>query len=91
MRGDYVARYGFQWTGGLRRIVDGGAWFRRAAYPYLTTVTCVGHATISTGAFPRTHGIVGNAWFDRGLDRSVTCTWRPQPHDCQLRVPGERR
>ena len=42
MRGDYVDRYGFQWTGGLRRLVDGGAWFRRAAYPYLTTVTCVG-------------------------------------------------
>jgi len=74
MRGDYIERYGFQWTGGLRRLVDGGAWFRRAAYPYLTTVTCAGHTTISTGAFPRTHGIVGNSWFDRDLGRSVGCT-----------------
>ncbi|MCU0248706.1 MAG: alkaline phosphatase family protein [Vicinamibacterales bacterium] len=77
MRGDYVARYGSQWIGGLRRLVDGGAWFRRAAYPYLTTVTCVGHATVSTGAFPRTHGLVGNAWFDRDLGRSTGCTFDP--------------
>ena len=75
MRGDYIARYGSQWTGGLRRLVAGGAWFRRAAYPYLTTVTCVGHATVSTGAFPRTHGMVGNAWFDRDLGRSTGCTF----------------
>ena len=87
MRGDYVARYGFQWTGGLRRIVDGGAWFRRAAYPYLTTVTCVGHATVSTGAFPRTHGIVGNSWFDRELDRSVTCTWDPSRTNVSYAAP----
>jgi predicted AlkP superfamily pyrophosphatase or phosphodiesterase len=78
MRGDYIARYGSQWTGGLRRLVDGGAWFRRAAYPYLTTVTCVGHATVATGALPRTHGIVGNAWFDRDLGRSVGCTADPK-------------
>ncbi len=74
MRGDYVERYGFQWTGGLRRLVDEGAWFRRAAYPYATTVTCAGHATISTGAFPRTHGIVGNSWFDREVGRGTACT-----------------
>ena len=73
MRGDYIDRYGFQWTGGLRRLVDGGAWFRRAAYPYLATVTCAGHATISTGAFPRTHGIVGNSWFDRATGAGTTC------------------
>lgn len=74
MRGDYVDRYGFQWTSGLRRLVDGGAWFRRAAYPYLATVTCSGHATISTGAFPRTHGIVGNSWFDRATGAGTACT-----------------
>ena len=53
------------WTGGLKRMVTQGAWFRRAAYPYLTTVTCAGHATISTGSFPHTHGIFQNAWWDR--------------------------
>ena len=50
MRADYVDRFNKDWTGGLKRLVSNGAWFRRAAYPYLTTVTCAGHATISTGA-----------------------------------------
>jgi predicted AlkP superfamily pyrophosphatase or phosphodiesterase len=77
MRGDYIDRYAFQWTGGLHRLITEGAWFRRAAYPYLTTVTCVGHATISTGTFPRTHGMVGNGWFDRDLGRSVRCSEDP--------------
>jgi predicted AlkP superfamily pyrophosphatase or phosphodiesterase len=77
MRADYISRYSHQWTGGLRRLVDGGAWFSRAAYPYLSTVTCVGHATVSTGAFPRSHGIVGNSWFDRDLGRSIGCTADP--------------
>ena len=52
MRADYVDRFNGEWTGGLKRIVTQGAWFQQAAYPYLTTVTCAGHATISTGSFP---------------------------------------
>src|SRR5229473_2166917 len=74
MRGDYVGKFLPQWTGGLKRLVEEGAWFRDAAYPYAATETCVGHATISTGAFPATHGMVANGWWDRGLGKSVTCT-----------------
>ena len=37
-------------------------------------MTCAGHATVSTGAFPRTHGIVQNAWYNREAGRQVTCT-----------------
>jgi len=77
MRADYVDRFRADWTGGLKRLVDEGAWFNRAAYPYLTTVTCVGHATIATGALPRTHGIVQNAWWDRASGHSTTCTFDP--------------
>ena len=43
MRGDYVDKFLPQWTGGLRRLVEEGAWFRDAAYPYAATETCVGH------------------------------------------------
>jgi predicted AlkP superfamily pyrophosphatase or phosphodiesterase len=75
MRADYVDKFLFQWTGGLKRLVDEGAWFRDAAYPYAVTETCVGHATISTGAFPATHGIAANTWWDRVLGKSVTCTY----------------
>src|SRR6266851_4277716 len=77
MRADYVDKFLGQWTGGLKRLVDEGAWFRDAAYPYAATETCVGHATISTGAFPSTHGMVANAWWDRETQKMVTCTADP--------------
>jgi predicted AlkP superfamily pyrophosphatase or phosphodiesterase len=77
MRGDYVDKFLHQWTGGLRRLVDEGAWFREAAYPYATTETCVGHATISTGSFPASHGMVTNTWWDRDSRKTVTCTADP--------------
>src|SRR6266436_4463639 len=80
MRGDYVDKFLGQWTAGLKRLVEEGAWFRDAAYPYAATETCVGHATISTGAFPSTHGMVANAWWDRKEQKMVTCTSDPDPN-----------
>ncbi len=77
MRGDYVDKFRSQWTGGLKRLVEEGAWFREAAYPYAATETCVGHATISTGAFPATHGMIANGWWDRETQKMVTCTADP--------------
>lgn len=77
MRADYIENFRQQWKGGLARLVNEGAWFRAAAYPYMTTVTCAGHTTISTGAFPATSGVVANSWYDRdeeGGAKSVTCT-----------------
>ena len=77
MRGDYVDKFRGQWTGGLKRLITEGAWFRSAAYPYAATETCVGHSTISTGSFPASHGMVANAWWDRGEQKMVTCTSDP--------------
>ena len=77
MRADYVDKFQGQWTGGLKRLVEEGAWFREAAYPYAATETCVGHSTISTGAFPATHGMVANEWWDREKQKGVTCTSDP--------------
>ena len=76
-RGDYIERYGAHWSRGFRRLLDRGAYFSQAAYPYMNTVTCAGHATISTGTFPATHGMPLNAWWDRGLDKQVSCTTDP--------------
>jgi predicted AlkP superfamily pyrophosphatase or phosphodiesterase len=78
MRGDYVDKFLGQWTGGLKRLVQEGAWFPDAAYPYAATETCVGHATISTGALPATHGMIANAWWDREQQKMVTCTADPK-------------
>ena len=77
MRADYIDKFLGQWNGGLRRLVAEGAWFRDAAYPYAATETCVGHATISTGALPATHGMVSNEWWDRAQQKRVTCTSDP--------------
>ena len=74
MRSDYIDRYQHQWNAGLKRLLTEGAWFRRAAYPYLGTVTCAGHATIATGTFPAQHGMILNGWWDREQTALVRCT-----------------
>jgi predicted AlkP superfamily pyrophosphatase or phosphodiesterase len=76
-RADYVTTYGARWTKGLRRLFDTGAVFQQAAYPYLGTETCPGHATIGTGAFPMTHGMVANSWYDRTSGKAIVCTDDP--------------
>ena len=73
-RRDYIERYGARWTGGLARLVKEGAVFDHAAYPYFHTITCAGHATMSTGVYPATHGLALNAWWDRASGREVACT-----------------
>jgi len=72
MRNDYLDRMSPLWTRGMKRLLTEGAVFERNFYPYLQTVTCAGHATIGTGSFPATHGIIMNSWW-RGT-RNGTCT-----------------
>lgn len=74
MRGDYVDRFQHQWTKGLKRLVTEGAWFRQADYPYYNTVTCAGHASMSTGTVPAIHGMVLNQWWERNNSQLVSCT-----------------
>lgn len=79
MRADYVNRFRGEWSSGLRRLLTRGAWFSNAAYPYMATFTCPGHATISTGAFPHRHGITQNTWFDRQAGKIVRCSEDDRP------------
>jgi predicted AlkP superfamily pyrophosphatase or phosphodiesterase len=81
MRADYIERFSGAWTGGLKRMATQGAWYQRAAYPYLTTVTCAGHATVSTGSFPHVHGVFQNGWWDREARKQMTCTEDPNAKD----------
>jgi predicted AlkP superfamily pyrophosphatase or phosphodiesterase len=78
VRADYLERFADDWSGGLQRLTKTGAWFTNAAYPYLVTATCAGHATVSSGALPHTSGIVHNEWFDRRQEKVVTCTADPR-------------
>lgn len=77
MRADYLVRYNGLLEHGLKRVTTRGAWFRNAAYPYLNTLTCVGHTTIGTGTFPYKHGMIGNGWYDRATEKAVTCNSDP--------------
>ena len=73
MRADYLQTFAHHWQSGFRRLLDEGAVFERAAYPYMNTVTCAGHSSIGTGAHPRTHGMVLNAWWHRDVRALQAC------------------
>ena len=78
LRADYLDWYGGNFTAGLQRLMRDGAIFTKAAYPYLNTVTCAGHATIGTGTFPYRHGMILNNWFDRKTGKAPYCTDDPE-------------
>ena len=78
MRADYPVRYAGLLQHGLKRLTTQGAWYTKAAYPYLMTITCVGHSTIGTGSLPYKHGMIGNSWWDRETQKPVTCNSDPK-------------
>jgi len=71
-RYDYLLRFREDYTGGIARLLNSGAVFHDAHYLQYPTVTAVGHSTIMSGATPSVSGIIGNEWFDRESNESVT-------------------
>ena len=61
MRGDYIQRFAPQLKGGLARLSQGGAWYTNAHHDHAITETAPGHATLMSGRFPRSTGIMMNA------------------------------
>ena len=59
-RGDYLSRFGNQFTGGFSRLLNGGAWFTNAHQDHGITETAPGHASLLSGRFPRSTGIAAN-------------------------------
>jgi len=65
-RADYLQRYEPDFgPGGFRRIQSEGGFFPRMRYGYTETFTSSGAATLATGAYPETHGIVADSWYDK--------------------------
>ncbi|MBL0170390.1 MAG: alkaline phosphatase family protein [Gemmatimonadaceae bacterium] len=60
-RADYLQRFGPQMNGGLARLMRGGAWFTDAHHDHAITETAPGHATMLSGRFPRSTGIMMNS------------------------------
>ncbi|MCX8009829.1 MAG: alkaline phosphatase family protein [Ignavibacteria bacterium] len=75
MKYDYLQTFNkFYSNGGFSRLSKDGVNFTNCNIKYAGTVTCVGHATVSTGALPSEHGIVGNTWFEEQLNKNNPCT-----------------
>jgi hypothetical protein len=81
LRGDFLERWSPLFgSDGFARLQRDGAWFTNCHYPYATTTTGPGHASMLTGACPESHGIVNNDWFEYGRfehgPRLYCCTGR---------------
>lgn len=64
----YAANFG---EGGFRRLTDGGTVYTDCRYDFQQTTTPVALATLSTGAMPSTHGVIGARWIDYTSNRSI--------------------
>ena len=74
MRGDFLDKWKPLFgTDGFARLQADGAWFTDCHYPYATTTTGPGHASMLSGTCPDKHGIVNNNWYDRTVAADVYC------------------
>ncbi|MFA0514406.1 alkaline phosphatase family protein [Vibrio breoganii] len=72
LRGDLLERYKHNFgEGGFRYLMDQGVYYTSAHYQHGNTETIVGHVSLATGAPPSVHGMVGNVWYDRSLERLI--------------------
>ncbi len=60
--------------GGFLRLTEGGVRYTDSRYDYQQTVTPVSLATLTTGAMPATHGVVGDRWRDYADNAPVSLT-----------------
>lgn len=72
LRGDLPERFrNNMGDDGFAYLLDEGVHYANAHYQHANTETIVGHVSLSTGAPPSSNGMVGNVWYDRGLNRAV--------------------
>jgi len=57
--------------GGFKYLYNQGIVYENAHHRHANTETVVGHTTLATGADPADHGMIGNIWYDKELDRVV--------------------
>lgn len=65
LRADVLQHYAPAFTGGLKRLLDGGFRFTQASHAHARTSTAPGHATLTTGVVPARHGVIANSWQQR--------------------------
>src|SRR5690554_3175756 len=72
MRSDYIHKYWDKFgEDGFKRLVNEGFTFTNNHFDYMPTATGPGHASVYTGTTPSVHGVMGNSWYVRELDKSI--------------------
>jgi hypothetical protein len=75
MRWDYLYRFSNLYSeNGFKRMLKEGFSCENTLIPYVPTYTAPGHTCVYTGSVPAIHGIIGNNWYERALNRQVYCT-----------------
>jgi len=74
MRTDYLSRYWdkFQ-SGGFKRLMNEGSVCTNAQLDLHIQKISTGTATLFTGVYPATHGIVNDSWYDRLKKKEINC------------------
>jgi predicted AlkP superfamily pyrophosphatase or phosphodiesterase len=71
-RFDYLNRFAkFFGKDGFNYLIREGASFVNCQYEHAETLTSTGHAVMMSGLHPKTHGVIANKWYDRGLNKIV--------------------
>lgn len=74
MRWDYLYRYTNRYIdGGFKRLLKDGFSCENTLINYTPTITACGHTCVYTGSVPAVHGIVGNGWYSREMNRDIYC------------------
>ncbi|WP_430810550.1 MULTISPECIES: alkaline phosphatase family protein [unclassified Carboxylicivirga] len=60
---------------GFNRLINGGAFYRNAAYTSASSYFGTNLATLSTGCHPATHGIVSDWWYDRVRKKEINAAY----------------
>ncbi len=72
LRADLPKKYRHHMGGkGFNYLYNSGVEYLNANHLHANTETIVGHTTLATGATPAIHGMVGNIWYNRSLNRLV--------------------
>lgn len=74
MRTDYLTRYWNKFQpGGFKLLVNDGVVCSNAQLDLHIQKISTGTATIFTGVYPATHGIVNDSWYDRLKKKEINC------------------
>lgn len=73
MRPDYIGRYWDQFgEEGFKKLVQGGSQCTRFNIHQHILTSATGTATLFTGVYPSSHGIIDEAWYDRSKGKVVS-------------------